>query len=188
MLHLRLTRQTWLRPPAHRAFAGARAAEVAARPARFDRFLDWEPRLRRACALEATVERLAADVDAVVVHPFHDRRFLAALARAGGWRGFGGRTSVMRELFTGDLPDDVLARQTKANFALTYFRGHARAFARRWDGRGFDPELVDAEALRRVWLNRIVDMRSALAIQHAWLDSVARGVEQPPADVVERLD
>ena len=90
----------------------------------------------------------------------------------------------MRFLFSGDLPEDVLARPTKANFALALFRSHTRAFARRWDGQGFDPELVDAEALRRVWLSPLVTTASALALQAAWLDSALRGVEQLPADVL----
>ena len=134
--------------------------------------------------LEATVARLGAEVDAQVAHPFHDRRFVGALARAGGARGLGDRASVMRALFSGDLPDDVLARPDKANFALAYFRGHTRAFARRWDGRGFDPEIVDAEALRETWLSWIVDPRSALALQTAWLDSAERGLEELPADAL----
>ena len=180
----RLTRPPWLRPDAARTFRRLRVEELASRPVRWDRFLAWETRLRRSRALEWALSKIAADVDAVVVHPFHDRRFVAALARAGGARGLGDRTAVMRVLFARDLPDDVLARPDKANFALAYFRGHTRAFARRWDGRGLDPELVDAETIRAAWLQKLVDGRSALALQAAWLDSAQRGVEQLPADVV----
>jgi asparagine synthetase B (glutamine-hydrolysing) len=184
VMRRRLTRQAWLRPPAFRAFVAARGAEFGGRPVRWDRFLAWEARLRRGRALEWALSRLARDVHARVAHPFHDRRFVAALAHLGGARGLGDRSAVMRALFSGDLPDDVLSRPDKANFALAYFRRHTRAFARRWDGRGLDPELVDAEALRQAWLALIVDPRSALALQAAWLDSAERGLEELPADVV----
>lgn len=180
----RVRRRVWMRAKAFRAFAAARASESGSRPVSWDRFLEWQTRLRRFSALEWAVSKLAADVDAIDVHPFFDRRFLAALARVGGRRGLGDRTAVMRLLFSGDLPEDVLARPTKANFALALFRSHTRAFARRWDGQGFDPELVDAEALRRVWLSPLVTTASALALQAAWLDSALRGVEQLPADVL----
>jgi asparagine synthase (glutamine-hydrolysing) len=144
---------------------------------RWERFLAWEVRQRGSRAFEATLSTLAADVGAVVAHPFRDRGFVAALARAGGARGIGDRTTVMRALFSGDLPDDVLARWDKSHFALAYFRGHTREFARRWEGGGVDPTLVDPEVLRSAWLLKIVDARSALALQAAWLDSAQRGLE-----------
>jgi asparagine synthase (glutamine-hydrolysing) len=183
-MRTRLTRPSWLTRAAYREFNAARTAEFAGRPVRRDRFLAWEGRLRRSGAVEAAVSRLAADCGAHVAHPLHDRRFVAALARAGAARGLGDRTTVMQTLFSGDLPDDVLARDDKANFAVTYFRSYTREFARRWDGHGFDPDLVDAEALRAAWLALIVDPRSALALQGAWLDSAERGLEELPADVV----
>jgi asparagine synthase (glutamine-hydrolysing) len=180
----RTRRRPWMSAGGARAYTKARAIELGSRPISWDRYLGWQARLRRYRALEWALWRIAADVDAVNVHPFFDGRFLAALARAGGHRGIGGRTAVMRRLFSGDLPDDVLARASKANFALAYFRSHTRAFARRWDGLGLDPELVDAEALRRVWLSPLVSASSALALQAAWLDSALRGVEERPADGV----
>src|SRR5205814_6917364 len=120
VMRARLTHQPWLRPHAARRFAAARAKEFGSRPVRWDRFLAWESRLRRGHIAERTFAILGADVDAVVAHPFHDRRFMAALARAGGSRGLGDRTSVMRFLFSDDLPDALLARPDKANFALAY--------------------------------------------------------------------
>jgi asparagine synthetase B (glutamine-hydrolysing) len=176
-----LTRPPWLRQRARRAFVRLRAKELASRPVRWDRFLAWEVGQRGSRAFEATLSILAADVDAVVAHPFHDRRFVAALAGAGGARGIGDRTTVMRALFSGDLPDDVLARWDKSHFAFAYFRGHTREFARRWEGGGVDANLVDPEVLRSAWLLKIVDARSALALQAAWLDSAQRGLEGSPS-------
>jgi hypothetical protein len=187
VMRFRLTRPPWLRPDAFRAFNAARIEEFSSRPVRRDRFLAWEGRLRRGTVIKSTLARLGADVDAMVAHPLHDRRFVAALARDVGARGRGDRTSIMRRVFGGDLPDDVLARRGKANFAVAYFRAHTRAFARRWDGVGLDSELVDAEVLRKTWLDWVVDPRSALALQAAWLSSAKRGREEPVADVVEAV-
>jgi asparagine synthase (glutamine-hydrolysing) len=184
-MRMQLTRPPWLRPRAFREFNAARIAELSTRPVRRDRFLRWESRLRRSAFAETTFTRLAADVGAQAFHPLHDRRFVAALARDLGPRGGGDRTSVMRRIFSRDLPDDVLARESKANFAVAYFRSYTREFARRWDGIGLDPELVDPEPLRKAWLEWIVDPRAALALQAAWISSYERGREEPVANVVE---
>ena len=184
-MRMQLTRPPWLRVRAFREFNALRIAELSSRPVRRDRFLRWESRLRRSAFAESTFARLAADVNAHAFHPLHDRRFIAALARDLGGRGGGDRTSIMRRVFAKDLPDDVLARPGKANFAVAYFRKHTREFARRWDGIGLDPELVDPEPLRKAWLEWIVDPRAALALQAAWISSCERGLEEPVADVIE---
>ena len=184
-MRLRLTRPAWLRRQAFKEFIAARSEEFASRPLSRDAFLAWDARRRRSAVTESTLARMGADVGATVFHPLHDQRFVAALARDLGARGGGDRTSVMRRVFAGDLPDDVLARSAKANFAVAYFRGHTRAFARRWDGIGLDPDLVDAELLRKAWLDWIPDPRSALGLQAAWLSSAERGLEEPVADFVE---
>jgi asparagine synthase (glutamine-hydrolysing) len=184
-MRTQLTRPPWMRERAFREFNALRVAELSSRPVRRDRFLRWESRLRRSAFAEETFARLAADCDARALHPLHDRRFIAALARDLGGRGRGDRTSIMRRVFGRDLPDDVLARPGKANFAVAYFRDYSREFARRWDGVGLDPELVEPEALRKAWLEWIVDPRAALALQAAWISSHERGLEEPVADVVE---
>jgi asparagine synthetase B (glutamine-hydrolysing) len=184
-MRMQLTRPPWMRPRAFREFNALRIEELSTRPVRRDRFLRWESRLRRSAFAESTFARLAADVDARAFHPLHDRRFVAALARDLGARGNGDRTSIMRRIFAKDLPDDVLARAGKANFAVAYFRSSTREFARRWDGVGLDPELVDPEPLRKALLEWIVDPRAALALQAAWISSYERGREEAVADVVE---
>ena len=184
-MRMQLTRPPWMREGAYREFNALRIAELSSRPVRRDKFLRWESRLRRSAFAESTFARLAADVDAQAFHPLHDRRFVAALERDLGARGGGDRTSIMRRVFAKDLPDDVLARSGKANFAVAYFRNYTREFARRWDGIGLDPELVDPEPLRKAWLEWIVDPRAALALQAAWISSFERGREEPVADVVE---
>jgi asparagine synthase (glutamine-hydrolysing) len=180
----RTSRPPWVRPRAFRAFALASALERARRPARWDRYLDWRIRVRYSLALEWALSALGTDADALVFHPFLDRRFVTALARTGGSRGFGDRTTVMHTVFAHDLPNDVLERESKARFTLAHFRLHTREFARRWDGEGFDPELIDAEVLRSVWLAPIASGDSCLALQWAWLNSFERGLEQAETDVV----
>ena len=184
-IQLRVTRPVWLRRRAFKDFVALRMEEFASRPLGRGSFLAWDARRRSGAITESTLARIGADLGATVLHPFHDRRFVAALARDLGERGGGDRTSVMRRVFAGELPDDVLARSGKANFAVAYFRKHTRAFARRWDGIGLDAELVEPELLRKTWLDWIPDPRSALALQAAWLSSAERGLEEPVADFVE---
>jgi asparagine synthase (glutamine-hydrolysing) len=184
-MELRRTRPLWLKPQAFKEFIALRSEELASRPLRRNSFLAWDARRRSSAVTESTLARLGADVGATFFHPLHDRRFVAALARDLGARGDGDRTSVMRRIFAGDLPDDVLARSGKANFAVAYFRKHTRAFARRWDGIGLDTNIVEPELLRKTWLDLIPDSRSALALQAAWLSSAERGLEEPVADFVE---
>ncbi|HUQ47877.1 MAG TPA: asparagine synthase C-terminal domain-containing protein [Gemmatimonadaceae bacterium] len=184
-MRARMQRRAWLRPAAHRQYEDARVAEWSTRPFRRDSFLLWQLRLRRSAVVEQTFSQLAAGVNAQALHPLHDRRFVAALARDLGPRGGGDRTSVMRRLFADELPDDVLSRKGKANFAVAYLRRYSREFARRWDGIGLDTELVDPDLLRKAWLEWIVDPLSALALQAAWLSSFERGLEDPVTDIVE---
>ena len=161
--------QTWLRPAVYRRYARLAADDMASEPLRWDEFLRWTSRHRQTTAMAATWERLADDVGARLSMPFWDLGFLATMARAGGHTGLGGRTSVMRAVFPEVLPDDVLARGTKANFTTAYWSGHSRVFARDWDGSGVDPELVDLEQLRAVWCSELPTYGSATLLHAAWL-------------------
>ena len=156
----------WLRPE---AAARLRSIERAAgnEPVRFDRVVRRAVRTRTLVVAAASLERLSHQVR--VVAPLLDRRFAAALARAGGSRGFGGRARTMQAIAGGVLPDELLDRQTKASFDAAYFGSASRRFAERWSGGGVDAELVDPEALRREWLEPVPDFRSALPLQLAWL-------------------
>jgi asparagine synthase (glutamine-hydrolysing) len=101
--------------------------------------------------------------------PLVDAGFTAALARAGGWRGFGGRARTMRALFSGLLPEDLIARRDKAVFRDAFFTAQTRGFATRWSGDGLDPALVRPDRLRETWAAERVDYRSSLLLQSAWL-------------------
>jgi asparagine synthase (glutamine-hydrolysing) len=112
--------------------------------------------------------------------PFADPFFRATLAASGGFWGYEGRTHVFRTLFSDLLPDAVLARQTKASFNGARWGELEKEFARSWDGGCFDPELIDAEALRREWLSDRPGPGSDYLIQLAW--AASEGIKTPLAD------
>jgi hypothetical protein len=77
------------------------------------------------------------------------------------------------------LPSPVLARTSKATFGGVFWGPVARRFARQWDGTGLSADLVDAEALRRAWLEPVPVYGSALPLQAAWLFDRSRQGSAP---------
>jgi hypothetical protein len=158
----------WLRPAARLELAQLERRN-SEEPVRFDRAVA-ETAARRGVALIAdTLRRLGQAERTSVVAPLLEPRFVAALGRAGGVTGFGGRTAAMRAIAGGALPDDLLARSDKAGFNRGFFGPASRAFAERWSGTGLDTALIDVESLRAAWLEPEPDFRSALLLQSAWL-------------------
>ncbi len=161
----------WLRPHA-RAEALQWAASL-----REDQPYPWEAAVRRHLSWPALTVGIAnmgwlgAQYGARYVHPYLDARFVDAMARAGGFLGYPGRTEAMRRLFGDLLPDAVLARSTKATFNTVYHSQATRQFALAWDGTGVDSTAVDPEALRSAWLAARVDVRTTALLQTAWLAS-----------------
>jgi asparagine synthase (glutamine-hydrolysing) len=162
----RLNPPRWLRSGAVQQFREIERV-AANEPVRFDRVVLHAARVR---TLVVAAEGLARLSDGARIEaPLLDPRFVAALARAGGPRGFGDRNAAMHAIAHDVLPDAILGRRDKARFDAVYFGGHARRFAEGWSGDGVDPALVDPEALRREWLEPVPDFRSALPLQLAWL-------------------
>jgi asparagine synthase (glutamine-hydrolysing) len=125
------------------------------------------------------MQRIASPYGATVSSPLLDDRFVAALTTFGRG-GPGTRTEVMRRLFGDLLPDPILSRRDKAGFTEAFFGPTSKQFAREWTGAGIPAELVDAEALREVWLEETPDFRSAPLLQLAWLNSHdARDIAEP---------
>lgn len=112
---------------------------------------------------------VAREFELDATNPFDEGDFIFALADAGGIRGLGDRTDVMRFLFSDLLPDAVLARTTKAAFNETRWLEGEREFAREWAGAGVDHDLVDAELLRSEWLSERPHPLAAYLMQGAWL-------------------
>lgn len=159
----------WLRPAAQQAFIEARSQAEAGIPRRWNRWIDQLSRRRSWRVAAESMEALAADFDTRLVQPLADRSVLASLARAGGTRGIGDRTAIMRILFADVLPDPVLARPDKAVFGAAFLGRWTRDFAWAWRGEGVDHEVVDPDVLRAVWLGKRFDFRAALLLQAAWL-------------------
>jgi asparagine synthetase B (glutamine-hydrolysing) len=172
----------WLRPEAAAAFRAAREEHIVAQPRRWDRRVAWWSRLRYVGLIRSGYEIVAADHDVHVLHPFFERPFLAALARRGGWSGFGGRTETMRAVFSSVLPEAVLVREDKGDFTSPAWGPDARAFLSRWSGGGVPGDLVDEKALRREWASPFPDIRTALLLHGAWLEASAGAAVDEPVD------
>jgi asparagine synthase (glutamine-hydrolysing) len=147
----RLRREApWLRPAAAEAMA-ARWLALPPEPRAVDARLDHIARQRPLVLTLNGLDLLAADEGMRIVSPLLDLGFLASLGRFLGRRGVGGRTTLMRALFSEVLPEKVLTRDTKATFGEAFCGPYTRALAAGWDGAGLDPELVDPDALRKFW-------------------------------------
>jgi hypothetical protein len=174
--------KSWLRPEAQEHFAAAAAADKAAQPLHWGASLRRLPRTR-AWNLGFHNQDLRAAADGVtVLRPLQDARFLAALSRSAPPWGFADRDTAMRVLFASFLPDELLARPTKALFNRVVFGEHSRAFVSRWNGGGVPSNLVDPEVLRRFWAAPNAHALSFALLQSAWLaeESAARPAERIP--------
>jgi Asparagine synthase len=160
-------RMYWLTRAAEERFVAKRIEHEAAQPASWSDWVAWHIRRRATLASEATVSRIGADMGVAVNHPIIDRRFLAALARAGGGRGLGSRDALMRRLFGDLLPADVLTRAFVPAYSSTLWGERTCGFVESWNGEGLDPELVDPDGLRAA--GRMRDNAATLALQAAWL-------------------
>jgi hypothetical protein len=175
--------QYWLKPAARAMEARREAASRAQEPLGWTAYLDWSSRFARATTLKASWDRFALPHDTEVVCPFWDPRFLGAIGGLGGWRGLGTRTEAMGTLFGHLLPVDVQARDTKADMTASVWGKQCYDFARQWTGSGLDPDVVDHDLVRRVWLSPRPYYSSALMLHAAWLaDDVER--QKPSSAVV----
>jgi asparagine synthase (glutamine-hydrolysing) len=157
---------SWLRPDAARRMRTA-LREEANEPVRFDLSVEHAARVRTPVVVREGLARLGGAATSVEA-PLLDPRFVSALARAGGGRGFGDRVAVMHAVAGSALPVALLDRRDKARFEGVFFGERARRFAETWSGEGVDEDLVDHAELRRTWLEPWPDFRSALLLQLAW--------------------
>ena len=171
-------RWPWLRSHVEARVNRARADWQARTPLRWDAAVGWWWQSRTRLVLAQTKCVLGADSDTQVVQPFLEPAVLAAAAAHFGLRGPSDRTAALRALFGDVLPERVLARRSKATFNEAFFSDHSRAFAARWNGRGVDSSLVDADAVAEVWNAVRPDPRSFSLMQAAWLAS-ERGLNEP---------
>lgn len=161
----------WLQPAARRMLLRRWAVLNATEPVRWDERVRWWAKLRSVRTVQHTFARMAADAGVLPVHPLADPDFLISIARAGGRRGLGDRTTIMRMLFSDLLPDDVLARRSKARLDGPFWNRHSRAFVAAWTGEGVDHRLVDPHALRAMWCADVPDAHTSTLLQSAWLQT-----------------
>jgi asparagine synthetase B (glutamine-hydrolysing) len=164
-------RAPWLRPAALAAVLERWTADAAAEPLGLDARIRWGWKLRAVRVALSAFATLADDARVQLVHPFNDSDFVAAVARAARSFRYADRTQAMRILFSDVLPDEICARRSKGGFRDVFWNRYARAFAEEWSGEGADPQLVDVEALRTLWLSADArdHFRSCTQLQAAWL-------------------
>jgi asparagine synthase (glutamine-hydrolysing) len=170
----------WLRPEAQREALAATVRDFECEPVRFDARVRFVARRRGTVESLRTGERLAGDARADLVTPLSDERFLAALADAGGARGWASRSALLRALFSGLLPGEVLTRSTKADFSEVVWGPRTREFIADWSGAGADSELVDAEALKAAWSEASPIFPAAIPLQVAWLRGAGKNLQHVP--------
>jgi asparagine synthase (glutamine-hydrolysing) len=180
----------WLRDAIRVALVDELVADAARQPLSFEASVQLVPRRRTQVLGAQNRDVLCVPYDVRFTSPLLHPDVVHARAREGGFLGSGERTDVLRRLASDLLPDDVLARTSKATFTRCYIADHARRFAERWDGTGVDVELVDPEALRRAWLADTPNATTAALLQAAWLagqqDSPATATELQRPQVVRR--
>ena len=161
-------RVPWLRVAPLARLLELDAAEVAAEPFRWNRYVAWWARRRYVVARRQAMAFLADTHDVRLAHPLMEPTFLAAVSQAGGASGWGNRTIALRTLFAGLLPDALLARESKADFTRAYWGNDTRTFIATWDGTGVPADLVDEDALRETWAHEMPDARTGLLLHAAW--------------------
>ncbi|HET9061439.1 MAG TPA: asparagine synthase-related protein [Acidimicrobiales bacterium] len=180
---------TWLTPAGEALARKARVADQADVPFGYGRVLTrWVPRQRYFNVCKESFEALASPYHVRVLHPFIEPSVLASLAARGGIPGFGSREELVRILFGGLLPPEVITRRSKGRFNNPLYSLATAEFVRNWDRSGVNHELVDAERVADAW-RAGRDVRAATLMQSAWWEAhigsgtdsaTARSVAAPP--------
>ena len=170
----------WLRPAARRRIESFVASEAASEPLR------WRTRYRELADsgyMEVSLGSLgvlATDHSVDLRHPFHDARFLAALAALPPQARPASRSEAMTMLVGDLLPDALLNRSTKARFDQVFWTEHSRELVAEWQGEGVDEEIVDLDRLRAEWASPTPEAHTFTLLQSVWLTR-ARAAGRLPA-------
>lgn len=163
----------WLRPDALVEHIQLTTSDEVREPLRYAPATWHLTRRRFFAAAVRNQEAAAAEFGLRHSDPLLNHTFIAALAHSGGRWGYNGRTATMRALFSDVLPLPLITRSTKAKFNHAHSGTFSRKFARSWDGTGVNPDLVDVDKLRQVWLSEEPTMATGMLLHTAWLASGA---------------
>jgi asparagine synthase (glutamine-hydrolysing) len=163
------TAMPWIRPTLQDQLIESLRIGEAAEPLSFAASVRRVPQRRTFVLLAHNRRLLAVDSDVHLSSPLLHTEVVQALAREGGVMGRGDRTAVLRALVPDLLPDVVLARPDKAEFGDAFWAQHAHEFARQWTGVGVDDDLVDSNALKRLWCSEEHHALTSALLQQAWL-------------------
>jgi asparagine synthase (glutamine-hydrolysing) len=162
----------WLWPDVEREVASRHAAARTAEPVWWSARVAWQSRRRDVRLGAAALELVAEDAGARLVQPLLDSGFMAAVARAGGRRGFGSRLAAVAAMFGDVAPRAVLQRSAKARLDQAFWRSGSQKLARAWGGGDVDPALVDVEALKAIWRTDPPALRTATLLQQVWVSTM----------------
>jgi asparagine synthase (glutamine-hydrolysing) len=129
-----------------------------------------------------SLAELAAAHRVELAHPFHDARFLAALAALPPARRPASRSEAMTMLVGDLLPPALLSRSTKARFDQVFWTEHSRALVADWQGEGVDPEIVDLDRLRQEWASPTPEAHTFTLLQSVWLTRARAAGRLPQAE------
>lgn len=159
----------WLRPETKAELDADLAQLRVELPLSFAASVRQVPMRRGQFLANRSREVHARGYDVQLESPLLDPEFVHSIARLGGFIGPGDRTAVLRRMASDLLPDEVLARLSKASFNNVYIGRHSVEFAQRWSGEGLDDRLVDVARLRETWLGPKPPATTAALLQQAWL-------------------
>ncbi|HEX8856804.1 MAG TPA: asparagine synthase-related protein [Thermoleophilaceae bacterium] len=161
----------WLTADGRSEMVKAWVRDEGQQPVARDPWLRWYARSRHLAVMRDSFERVASLANARISHPLVDQRVLGAIAKRAGRRGFVTRQGAIDALFEGALPRALAARRGKATFSAPLW-GHAtRDVAAAMDLSGVPDGFVDRAALRAEWAKLRPDLRSAVLMQHVWLET-----------------
>jgi hypothetical protein len=163
----------WLSPDAALQVNRLLVGPAAAVPLGFAAAVKRQRTHRCHAGMRRSFEALAASAGAHFSMPFRDDRFIAALAAAGGRRGFGDRSSGLLHVAGHLLPPGLLRRSDGVNSRQAFFGDESRRFAAAWTGNGLDPDLVDPEVLRALWSAGSFPWTSTMLFQLAFAHDAA---------------
>lgn len=158
----------WLREDAAKEFDRLLLALRADVPVAFDAAMSRQRLQRCHAGTRRSLEALAECAGARFLMPFREDRFIAALAAAGGRRGFGDRASAITTVASDLLPVELLRRSEGAPDRHVHAGEASRSFVQRWSGTGLDENVVDVDALRVAWRDGTIPAASTMLLQLAF--------------------